>query len=110
LQELSAEFEKAGIGIVAITYDTPELQQIFIDAAAITYPFLSDIDIESFAALQILNDEHSPGDKHYGLPFPGIFVLNPEREIVGKIFVERYQIRVDAETTLEYALEVLDAQ
>lgn len=110
MQELSAEFEKAGIGIVAITYDTPALQQVFIEAAAITYPFLMDIDTESFAALEILNDEHGPEDKHYGLPFPGIFVLNTEREIVGKIFVERYQIRVDAETTLEYALEVLDAQ
>ena len=110
MQEFSAEFEKAGIGMVTITYDTPALQQVFIDAAAITYPFLSDIDTESFAALEILNDEHGPGDKNYGLPYPGIFVLNPELEIVGKIFVERYQIRVDAETTLEYALEVLDAR
>jgi len=93
--------------MVAMTYDTPELQQAFIDAGSIEYPFLSDIDASTFGALGILNDEYGPDDENYGLPFPGIYVVNPQLEIVGKIFVERYQIRVDAPTTLEYALEVL---
>ena len=96
--------------MVAITYDTPEMQQAFIDAASITYPFLSDIDAASMQAMGILNQEYAPDDENYGLPYPGIFVLNAEQEIVGKIFVERYQIRVDAPTTLAYALEVLNAQ
>jgi peroxiredoxin len=93
--------------MVAMTYDTPELQQAFIEAGSIDYPFLSDIDATSFGNLGILNDEYGPDDENYGLPFPGIYVVNPDREIVGKIFVERYQIRVDAPTTLAYALEVL---
>ena len=96
--------------MVALTYDTPEMQQAFIDAAALTYPFLSDIDAASMQAMGILNQEYGPDDENYGLPYPGIFVLNAEQEIVGKIFVERYQIRVDAPTTLAYALEVLNAQ
>ena len=96
--------------MVALTYDTPEMQQAFIDAATLTYPFLSDIDAASMQAMGILNQEYGPDDENYGLPYPGIFVLNAEQEIVGKIFVERYQIRVDAPTTLAYALEVLNAQ
>ena len=100
----------AGIGVVAITYDSPDMQQAFSDAASLTYPFLSDIDAASMQAMGILNQEYGPDDENYGLPYPGIFVLNPEQEIVGKIFVERYQIRVDAPTTLAYALEVLNAQ
>ena len=83
------------------------MQQAFIDAGSIEYPFLSDIDATSFSNLGILNDEYGPDDENYGLPFPGIYVVTPELEIVGKIFVERYQIRVDAPTTLAYALEVL---
>ena len=86
------------------------MQQAFSDAASLTYPFLSDIDAASMQAMGILNQEYGPDDENYGLPYPGIFVLNPEQEIVGKIFVERYQIRVDAPTTLAYALEVLNAQ
>ena len=96
--------------MVAITYDSPDMQQAFSDAASLTYPFLSDIDAASMQAMGILNQEYGPDDENYGLPYPGIFVLNPEQEIVGKIFVERYQIRVDAPTTLAYALEVLNAQ
>ena len=96
--------------MVAMTYDTPELQQAFIDAGSIDYPFLSDIEATSFGNLGILNDEYAPGDENYGLPFPGIYVVTPELEIVGKIFVERYQIRVDAPTTLAYALEVLGSE
>jgi len=96
--------------MVAITYDTPELQQAFIDAGSIGYPFMSDIEASSFQALGILNDEYAPGDDNYGLPYPGIYVLSPEQEIVGKIFVERYQVRVHSETVLAYAKELLDAR
>ena len=96
--------------MVAITYDTPELQQTFIDAASITYPVISDIDAATMEALDILNEEYGPDDDNYGLPYPGIYVVNPDKEIVGKIFVERYQIRVDAPTTLAYAKELLGAE
>lgn len=58
--------------------------------------------------LGILNEEHVPGDTAYGIPHPGVFVLNPDLEIVGKIFVESYAERVNAENTLAYALEVLE--
>ncbi len=96
--------------MVAITYDTPELQQTFIDAASITYPVISDIDAATMQALGIHNEEYGPDDDNYGLPYPGIYVVNPDKEIVGKIFVDRYQIRVDGPTTLAYAKELLGAE
>ena len=108
LQENLESFESEGIRLIAITYDSPELQQEFIEAASISYPFLSDIDAATMQALGILNEDYEPGDRAYGIPHPGIFVLNPEQEIVGKIFVEAYANRVTAEGTLEYALEVLN--
>ncbi len=109
LQEQAGDFEKAGIGIVAITYDSPELQQVFIDAASITYPLLSDIDAATINTLGILNEQYEPGETAYGIPHPGVFVIDPEMNIAGKIFVEDYQVRVDGEGTLAYALEVLNA-
>ncbi len=110
LQEQTADFEEAGIGIVAITYDAPELQQVFIDAAAITYPLLSDIDAETILTLGVLNEQYEPGDLAYGIPHPGVFVVDPELKIAGKIFVEDYQVRVDGEGTLAFALTVLVEQ
>ena len=108
LQQHVEAFEQAGIGIVVITYDAPELQQDFIDAEGITYPFLSDIDAATMAALGILNEDYQPGDRTYGIPHPGVFVVNPRQEIVGKIFVESYRIRVDGAGVLNHALQVLD--
>ena len=102
-------FAEAGIGIIAITYDAPELQQDFIEAEGITYAFLSDIDAATMIALDILNENNEPGDRApYGIPHPGVFVLNPRQEVVGKIFVESYRVRVDGEGVLGYALEVLE--
>ena len=93
---------------MVITYDAPELQQAFIDDEGITYPFISDVDAATMVVLGILNEDHQPGDPAYGIPHPGIFVLNPQHEIVGKIFVESYRIRVDGEGVLRYALELLN--
>ena len=58
-------------------------------------------------ALDILNPEYQPGDNVYGIPHPGIFVVNPAMQIVGKVFVEPYSIRVDAAGVLQYAKEAL---
>jgi hypothetical protein len=78
-----------------VTYDSPELQQKFIDAATMT-------------ALGVLNDKYKPGEMAYGIPHPGVFVLNTQQQIVGKIFVESHRIRVDAEGMLAYALDALN--
>ena len=107
LQQHVDAFQQAGIGIVVITYDAPEVQQAFIEDEGITYPFISDIDTATMVALGILNEDHQPGDRTYGIPHPGIFVVNPQREIAGKIFVESFRIRVDGESVLNYALQVL---
>jgi len=107
LQKHQPAFLDAGIAVVALTYDSPELQQAFIDKNGISYPFLSDIDATSVKALGILNEDHQAGDSNYGIPHPGIFIVNPQLEIVGKIFVQEYQKRVDAEAVLAYAKTLL---
>ncbi|MFT4614205.1 MAG: peroxiredoxin [Bacteroidia bacterium] len=108
LQNHLTDFTKAGIGVVALTYDAPELQQAFIDKNGIAYPFLSDVDAATVKALGILNEDHEPGDGAYGVPHPGVFIVNPDLEIVGKIFVDGYQKRVTAESVLASAKALLD--
>ena len=91
-----------------ITYDAPSLQQAFIDAGDIDYPLISDLDAATMIALGILNTDYEPGQSAYGIPYPGVFIVNRSNEIVGKLFIESFRERVDAEGTLRYALEVLD--
>jgi len=107
LQQYSADFTAAGIGMVAITYDTPRLQQAFIDRFGITIPVLSDIDGLSFKTLGILNTEYRQGDVQYGIPYPGMIVIDPNGVVVGKVFLEAYSSRVDSAAALAFAKAVL---
>ncbi len=108
LQTLLDAFHCAGLGVVAITYDAVNVQQKCIDENGITYPFLSDIEAKTVKALGILNEEYSPGDGAYGIPHPGVFVIDADGTVVGKVFVEAYSKRVTAEAVLEYAKSVLN--
>ncbi|MBH98323.1 MAG: hypothetical protein CMM56_07710 [Rhodospirillaceae bacterium] len=110
MQNNAEDYEEAGVGIVVITYDSPELQQEFINAGNLTYPFISDIDTSTISALGILNEQYSPGEPAYGIPHPGVFVVNLNNEIVGKVFIESFRERVDGEGTLRYALEMLEME
>ena len=108
LQGHVTRFQAAGIGVAALTYDAPDLQRKFIEKFSITYPVLSDVDATSIEALGILDAEYTPGDASYGIPYPGVFVVSPNGAIVGKIFVEGYATRVEAEGVLTYAQERLN--
>ena len=47
------------------------------------------------------------GDSAYGVPHPGVFIVDANGTIVGKVFVEGYERRVDADGVLAAAQAVL---
>ena len=65
LQNYAEDYEEAGIGMVVITYDSPDLQEEFVNAGNLTYQFISDIDATTMNALGILNEQYSPADHGY---------------------------------------------
>jgi peroxiredoxin len=110
LQEHKAAYDAAGIGIVAITYDDPALQQVFIEKWKIEYPILHDVDTLSFKTLGILNPSYSSGDDAFGIPYPGSIVIDRQGKVVGKLFLEAYSVRVDALAALAFARQALGLQ
>ena len=107
LQKMKQAFDDEGISIVMMTYDSPEIQQAFIDRHSIEYPVLSDVDAESFANLGVLREEYGPDHSHYGLPYPGMIVVDPNGVITGKLFIESYSYRVDTQAVLTFAMQHL---
>lgn len=107
LQEHLDDFRNAGIGVAAMTYDAPEVLREFQDEAGIEYPLLADVDARSVKALGILNEDYEPGDSAYGIPYPGVFVVDRRGIIRAKIFIEGYDTRLHAESVLETAREAL---
>ena len=107
LQSLKQGFDRAGLTLVAMTYDAPSLQSQFVQDYGIEFPVLSDRNAESVQRLEILNVDYNPGDDHYGVPYPGIYVLDQNLHIQGKLFLEPYQQRVDSAAVLNFAKTVL---
>lgn len=106
-QQYKPDFDAAGIALVAITYDNPDLQQRFIDKFGITIPVLSDIEALTFKTLGLLNTDYVPGDPQYGIPYPGMIVIDAQGQVVGKLFLEAYSVRVDSPAALAFAKEAL---
>lgn len=100
-------FKQAGINVVGLTYDTPDGQQPFKDKFSIAYPILSDNAAATVKILGILNEQYSPGEDAYGIGHPGAFVIDTKGVIVGKIFIEAYSSRVDAQSLLSFADNLL---
>jgi peroxiredoxin len=100
LQGLQQEFDRAGFSLVAMTYDSPEILAAFVAEETLKFPLLSDVEALSFQALGILNQDYTKGDDHYGIPYPGIFVVDRDAQIRAKFFVAPYAERIDGKAVL----------
>ncbi|MEM8563874.1 MAG: redoxin domain-containing protein [Pseudomonadota bacterium] len=107
LQNHLEDFEDAGIGLLAITYDRPGVQEAFSAEFGITIPLASDINALSFKTLGILNPDYGPDEIEYGIPYPGMIVVDPQGIVAGKLFLESYDTRIHAGAALNYAKQAL---
>ncbi|MBI3049058.1 MAG: redoxin domain-containing protein [Acidobacteria bacterium] len=93
LQARYAELRNLGLGIASVTYDPPALIKKFADERKIEFPILSDADHAIVQRYGILNRQYAPGDRNYGIPHPGTFILNRDRRVLARYFEEEYQYR-----------------
>ncbi len=93
LQGRATELARAGRTIVALSYDPPEVLRRFATAHGITFPLLSDEGSTVIRRYGLLNTSVAPGDRAYGVPYPGTFVLDGKGRIVARHFEESYRER-----------------
>lgn len=94
LNEIANEFYEKGYGLMGISYDSPKILREFSQAKQLKFPLLADQNVKTFEALKVVNTEYKPGDRHYGIPFPGVLVVSPAGKIEEKYFFEGYRDRV----------------
>ncbi len=87
-----AELKQRGLGLAAISYDSPAILKTFATQRGITFPLLSDTGSETIRRYEILNARAS--GKVAGIPYPGTFVLDRRGVVVSRSFEERYEERV----------------
>ncbi len=94
-------FQKRGLGVAALSYDSVEVLKDFALRRHITYPLLSDPESKIIRSYGILNEIDFPkGHALHGLPFPGTFVSDAQGIVRTKDFEPTYQERRTAASLL----------
>ena len=96
LTNIAEQFEAMGVSVVAMTYDSIETLQEVSEDEGIRFTLLRDEDITHVNLLGILNDtDYEPGERAYGVPYPGIFLISRDGIIRAKFAEESYRDRPD---------------
>jgi peroxiredoxin len=112
LQAAKERFEKQGIKLAGISYDSVEILKYFSDRRKIEFPLLSDPDSKIIRMYQVLNSEAI--GPNAGMARPGYFYIDTEGMISEKFFEAKYRERLTGNNVLsklfpELGEEVSDA-
>jgi hypothetical protein len=94
LQQNLDGIQQQGLGVAALSYDSVGTLKSFADRQHITYPLLSDPDSKIIRAFDILNETTKPGTFAYGIPYPGVYIVNTQGKVVSKYFEDDYKERI----------------
>ena len=102
LQSRLHDLARAGYAVLAVSYDPVDVLAGFADKHGIAYPLLSDEGSRVIRALGLYNEHLAEQAAHYGLqardhqygvPYPGVFVLDEEGVVAEKRFEQSYRVR-----------------
>jgi peroxiredoxin len=98
LQAAEERFEKQGIKLAGISYDSVEILKFFSDRRKIEFPLLSDPDSKIIRMYHVLNSEAV--GPNAGMARPGYFYIDTEGNIREKFFEAKYRERLTGNNVL----------
>ena len=103
LTDFAEQFKALGFGVATITYDSTELlKEVELDEG-ISFKMLSDKDVRVVNAFGVRNLDYEPGHRAYGIPYPGILLIDADGVIRGKFAERDYRDRPAFEAVLDAA-------
>jgi len=93
LEKHTDRITQAGLGLAAISYDSPEVLKAFSERQGITFTLLSDPQSRIITEYGILNQSVEKSSMVWGVPYPGIYVLDANGKVVAKYFEDDYKQR-----------------
>ena len=94
LQNAFSRFEKQGVKLAAISYDTEEILKYFADRNKITFPMLADPDSKTIQAYGVLNQDQGATGMLKGVGRPGYFFIDSNGIIREEFFDPKYRERL----------------
>ena len=119
LQASLNEYERNGIAVYAISYDSVATLGAFGEKYAIGYPLLADEGSAVITRLGLLNErlqEHhafyggAVRDDQWGVPYPGALILDEQGIVVERRFEDSYRARETAVGLLEGAFGEISSE
>jgi len=93
LAQNAAKIKAAGLGLAAISYDSPAVLKTFSDRQKIGFPLLSDPQSKTIREYGILNEQAAKDTPAYGVPYPGVYILDARGIVTAKYFESDYKER-----------------
>jgi hypothetical protein len=98
LQSVKGRFEKQGIRLAAISYDSEAILKYFADRQHIDFPLLADPDSRVIRDYHVLNTEAI--GQFQGMARPGYFFIDPKGIIREKFFEAKYRERLSGNNVI----------
>lgn len=98
------ELEKAGIRVVAISYDSVDVLAKFAADCKIAFPLLSDSESKVIKSFGILNKEAT--GRTAGVPYPGTYLIDAKGVVRAKLFLDGYKNRHATDALIKAAAEL----
>lgn len=111
LQRSLPDYQRESIAVFAISYDPVTVLAEFSAKQGITYPLLADDGSVVIRRLGLLNervyDQHAvfgipQRDHHWGVAYPGAFLLDEQGVVISTRFLENYRERESGAAMLEH--------
>jgi hypothetical protein len=118
LQGVHSQLRREGVALFAVTYDSVDVLRRFADRYGIEFPLLADEESAVIRRLGLLNEhvfeQHAAFgipriEEHWGVAYPGVFVLDRDGVVTGKRFYQSYRERETGPGILEQALGIAAA-
>lgn len=101
LKAAQGPLAQRGYALAALSYDAPEVLAAFAVKQGIGYALLSDEKSAIIDAYGIRDPQYPPTSRAYGVPKPGIFVIDSRGVIRAKLAEEGYKNRPPVESLIE---------
>ena len=106
MEESSAELEKRGLNIAAISYDSVSVLKHFAQRRSIRFPLLSDSDSKAIREFGLLNEEVPKNTLFHGVPHPVTYIIDVRGIVKSRHFEEDFRKRYTTGNILTEQLNI----
>jgi peroxiredoxin len=100
IQSVAEPLSRRGYRLVSISYDAPEVLAGFAKKYGVTYKMTSDKGSAMIDAFGIRDPQYKEGSRAYGVPKPGIFIVDRKGIVRAKLAEEGYKVRPPSEAII----------